>query len=33
MLQTETFRCEACGKEFESRTELQRHIREIGLVA
>jgi uncharacterized C2H2 Zn-finger protein len=28
----ETFRCEACGKEFESERALQAHVRAVGLV-
>lgn len=26
------YRCEACGKEFDSETELEKHLREQGLV-
>jgi DNA-directed RNA polymerase subunit RPC12/RpoP len=27
-----TYRCDACGKEFESREALERHVHDIGLV-
>ena len=26
------YRCEACGKEFDSEEELEAHVREVGLV-
>ncbi len=32
MASNETYRCEACGREFESREQLQRHVKEVGLV-
>jgi hypothetical protein len=27
-----TFRCEACGREFDSREALRAHVRSVGLV-
>ncbi|WP_435154807.1 C2H2-type zinc finger protein [Haladaptatus sp. DFWS20] len=28
----ETYRCEACGTEFDTKDELRKHMREQGLV-
>jgi DNA-directed RNA polymerase subunit RPC12/RpoP len=28
----EVYRCEACGKEFDSERALQAHVRSVGLV-
>jgi DNA-directed RNA polymerase subunit RPC12/RpoP len=28
----ETYRCDACGKEFDSERALQAHVRSVGLV-
>lgn len=32
MRMDEEYRCEACGETFETRTALERHVHEIGLV-
>jgi hypothetical protein len=32
MSHSETQRCELCGREFESRAALEKHVKEIGLV-
>jgi DNA-directed RNA polymerase subunit RPC12/RpoP len=32
MTDQERYRCEACGKEFDSRRELERHVHRVGLV-
>lgn len=26
------YRCAACGQQFETRNELERHVRQVGLV-
>jgi len=31
-MQEERPRCESCGAEFETESELERHVRRIGLV-
>jgi DNA-directed RNA polymerase subunit RPC12/RpoP len=32
MDERETYRCEVCGKEFDSEQALQAHVRSVGLV-
>ncbi|MFB6179473.1 MAG: C2H2-type zinc finger protein [Halorientalis sp.] len=32
MDETDSYRCDACGKTFEQRSALERHVRDIGLV-
>lgn len=30
--ETDTYVCDACGRQFESEAALERHVKEVGLV-